>query len=239
MRTGVDDQYLAEGGTGMRALSERPRLLLLEDDPDLGPLLQEALEDSYDVHLARRIREADPAVAAGQFDVMVVDRRLPDGDGVDFVAALRGNHVVTPILMLTALGTVPDRVQGLDMGANDYLVKPFDLDELFARLRAIRRIFGADAAVFRIGDWEFFPESRTIHSPYEGRIQLTERESQLLALLASDPSRTFTRRQILEHVFGPADTQGVVDTYVSYLRRKTEPSIVDTIRGRGYRLGVL
>lgn len=226
-------------GAAARPSPGLPLLLLLEDDPDLGPLLQEALEETYDVMLVQRIEQAHATVRDQEFDVMVVDRRLPDGDGLDFISHLRETHCITPVLVLTALGTVPDRVLGLDTGANDYLIKPFDVDELLARLRAIRRIPGSDGTPTCLGDWEFFPSTRTIYSPYRGRIILTERECQVLSLLASDPTRTFTRRQILENVFGPADSPGVVDTYVSYLRRKTEHAMVDTVRGLGFRLGTL
>lgn len=214
-----------------------PRLLLLEDDPELGPLVAEVLADDYDVALVSCVAAAETLLTRREVDVMVVDRRLPDGDGADFVAVLRRRGVVTPILLLTALGAVHDRVTGLDSGADDYLVKPFDLDELLARLRAIRRVFGADGEPTRIGEWDFFPRTRAIHSPYAGRIILTERESQLLELLASHPGRTFTRRQILSQVFAPGDSTGAVDTYVSYLRRKTDPAIITTVRGRGYCLG--
>lgn len=216
---------------------QRPRLLLVEDDPALGPLLAEALDEEYVVTLVLDVVSAERDADRDAFDVLVVDRRLPDGDGMDLVESLRRGGSVTPMLILTALGTVQDRVSGLDAGANDYLVKPFDLDELLARLRAIRRVFGTDGVPTRIGDWDFFPQSRAIHSPYSGRIILSERESQLLGLLASDPSRTFTRRQILSNVFDSRDSLGVVDTYVHYLRRKTVPEMVTTVRGRGYRLG--
>ncbi|WP_028709409.1 response regulator transcription factor [Propionicicella superfundia] len=216
----------------------RDRLLLVEDDPDLGPLLCEALEDDYDVMLATSLAGGAAETARAEFDVLVIDRRLPDGDGIDLVASLRRTGVATPVLVLTALGTVRDRVDGLDAGANDYLVKPFDLDELLARLRAICRVFGTDGSPTRIGDWDFFPRSRAIHSPYVGRIILSERECQVLELLASDPSRTFSRREILHRVFDAGDSLGVVDTYVHYIRRKTVPEIVTTVRGRGYRLGL-
>lgn len=217
----------------------RPRLLLVEDDSELGPLLTEALEEAYQVVLAVDSASALTAVTGGLFEVCVIDRRLPDGDGLDLVDRLRRDGVDTPILVLTALGTLQDRVRGLDTGANDYLVKPFELDELFARLRAIRRVYGGEGPLIRIGSWEFYPHSRAIYSPYDGRSILTEREAALLQLLASQPGRTFSRQQILSQVFGGGDGPGVVDTYVHYLRRKTDRDIVTTVRGRGYRLGQL
>ena len=167
----------------------------------------------------------------------MIDRRLPTLDGVSIVENLRRSGVTTPMLILTALGTVQDKVRGLDAGANDYLVKPFDFDELFARLRAIRRVVDGEGPFVRIGSWEFYPDSRAVYSPYDGRTILTERESDLLRLLAEYPRKTFGRDEILRTVFDAHDTPGTVDTYVHYLRRKIDPDVVTTVRGRGYRLG--
>jgi two-component system, OmpR family, response regulator QseB len=159
-------------------------------------------------------------------------------DGVEVVRALRRAGIATPVLMLTALASVADRVDGLDAGADDYLVKPFDFAELAARLRALRRVHGDEDVVF-IGDWEFRPASRLINSPYEGRKVLTETEAQLLLLLARHADETLSRERILREVFPAGDSVGTVDTYVHYLRRKTERDIITTVRGRGYRLGQL
>lgn len=216
---------------------ERQRLLLVEDDQRLGPLIEQVLAETYDV---TRVSDGDDGVRVGlegTFDVMVVDRRLPGMDGVTIVETLRARRVVTPILMLTALGSLSDRVNGLDAGANDYLVKPFEFDELLARLRAITRTFTGEGPALPVGDWQFYPESRCIYSPYDGRIQLTVRESALLRLLAQNPLRTFTRRQILDEVFESDEQPGTVDTYVHYVRRKTDKDLITTVRGEGYRLG--
>ncbi len=216
----------------------RPRLLLIEDDDRLAPVMVDYLAESYEVH---RFSDGPGGLRAAleeTFDVMIVDRRLPGMEGTDVVRRVRRARIATPILILTALGAVPDRVEGLDSGANDYLVKPFDFDELLARLRALRRTYD-DRGALPIGDWDFHPDDRVIHSPYLGPIVLSRRESELLALLARNPARTFSRRQILSAVFSPDDTPGTVDTYVHYLRQKTEPSIVLTVRLKGYRLGTL
>ncbi|WP_082104531.1 response regulator transcription factor [Demequina soli] len=217
----------------------RPRLLLAEDDPQLGPLMRGVLESVYEVTLIDDGSDALAAAQERQFDVLVVDRRLPGLDGVSIVETLRRDGIATPTLILTALGTVQDKVRGLDAGANDYLVKPFEFDELFARLRAIRRVVEGEGPFVRIGSWEFYPDSRAVYSPYEGRTILTERETDLLRLLAVHPQKTFSRDEILRAVFDAHDTPGSVDTYVHYLRRKTDPDIVTTVRGRGYRLGML
>lgn len=218
---------------------DRPRLLLAEDDPQLGPLMVRVLSEVYDTELIVDGSAALERALESRFDVLVVDRRLPGIDGVSIVETLRRSGTTTPMLMLTALGTVQDKVRGLDAGANDYLVKPFDFDELFARLRAIRRVADGEGPFVRIGPWEFYPDSRSVYSPYDGRTILTERESDLLKLLAGHPQKTFGRDEILRRVFDATDTPGTVDTYVHYLRRKTEPDIVTTVRGLGYRLGML
>ncbi len=217
----------------------RPRLLLIEDDPQLGPVMRDVLEEVYEVTLEPTGEGGFEAAVTQMFDVMVVDRRLPGADGLNIIEALRAKGVATPMLVLTALGTVHDKVRGLDAGANDYLVKPFEFDELFARLRAIRRVFSGEGPYVRIGSWEFYPESRAVYSPYEGRTILTVRENDLLRLLAVNPARTFTREQILREIFDANDQPGTVDTYVHYVRRKTDPDIITTVRGQGYRLGAL
>jgi DNA-binding response OmpR family regulator len=216
-----------------------PPLLLVEDDPELGPLMADVLGEDYAVTL---VRDGDAGLrtgTTGDFEAIVLDRRLPGKDGVDAVRALRRAGVVTPVLMLTALGAVKDRVEGLDAGADDYLVKPFDFAELAARLRALRRVHGEEEAVIYIGDWEFRPANRLINSPYEGRKVLTETEAHLLSLLAQHADETLSRERILREVFPVGDSVGTVDTYVHYIRRKTERDIITTVRGRGYRLGQL
>ncbi len=217
--------------------TERQRILLVEDDARLGPLIEQVLAEVYDVTRVIDGESGLAAALAGDFDAFVVDRRLPGMDGATLVSTLRDRRIVAPILLLTALGTVRDRVDGLDAGANDYLVKPFEFDELLARLRALTRTFTGEGRELPVGEWRFYPESRCIYSPYEGRIQLTVRESQLLRLLAENPLRTFSRPQILAAVFEAGELPGTVDTYVHYLRRKTDPDLVTTVRGEGYRLG--
>ncbi|GAA2230969.1 response regulator transcription factor [Promicromonospora sukumoe] len=216
-----------------------PRLLLVEDDARLAPIMTDYLSDEYAVtHLADGTAGLRAALD-GSFDVMIVDRRLPGTDGIDLVASVRRAKIPTPILLLTALGTVPDKVVGLDAGANDYLVKPFEFDELMARLRALRRTFEQAEPQISIGSWDYYPGSRCLYSPYGSPVVLTPKENELLTLLAGQPHRTFSRPQIISSVFADADQPGAVDTYVHYLRRKTDPEIIVTVRGLGYRLGTL
>lgn len=215
-----------------------PALLYVEDDQDIAEMTLEALSDVYRID---HVADGDTALQAAlrnRYDVMVIDRRLPGRDGASLVEAIRTARITTPILMLTALGTVPDRVEGLDAGANDYLTKPFDFDELLARLRALRRGFRAEGRRREIGDWTFVPDSQAIHSPTGMRVSLTATENALLELLSASPERVFSREEILRAVFTTADGLGAVDTYVHYVRRKTAPDVIDTVRGRGYRLGI-
>lgn len=172
-----------------------------------------------------------------RYDAMVIDRRLPGMSGTDLLAAIRTAHITTPILLLTALGTITDRVDGLDLGANDYLVKPFDFAELLARLRALRRGFHAVGHRREIGDWLFTPTTQALYSPTDLRIALTSTESALLELLTSSPEHVFTRAQILDAVFPGGESDGTVEAYVHYVRRKSTPELIETVRGRGYRIG--
>lgn len=221
-------------------MNETPRLLLVEDDPELGPLLATMLAEAYTVDLVTDGLEGLQAARSGLHEAMVLDRRLPGRDGLTVLRTLRAEGNRLPVLLLTALGSVRDRIEGLDAGADDYLPKPFDADELLARLRAMRRsaaMISDEGHRVAIGTWDLYPESRALYSPYGDRVILSERECSLLRLLATHPHRTFSRRDILAEVFDGHDAPGTVDTYVHYLRRKAEPAIIHTVRGRGYRVG--
>jgi len=213
------------------------RLLIVEDDPRLGPIMRDVLSTGWTVQLCISAEDGLDAVLARGFDVIVTDRRLPGMSGEELVRELRRRRVGTPILMLTALGEVRDRVEGLDAGANDYLVKPFEFEELGARLRALTRDYAAPVTGIVIGSWTFHPDDHSIDSPYTGRILLTEAESAFLAVLASEPERTFSRDYLLEAVFTRRESPTTVETYVHYLRRKTDRDLIQTVRGAGYRLG--
>jgi DNA-binding response OmpR family regulator len=169
---------------------------------------------------------------------MVVDRGLPAIDGIDLIGRLRARGISTPILILTARGTVADRVEGLDAGAEDYLVKPFEIDELLARLRALLRRHSDTAAVIALGRRRLDIAGRRVVGGGEAVVELSGKEAALLETLARRPSRVFTRPELLAAVFDPEDGQGTVDTYVYYLRRKLGRDIVRTVHGLGYRLGV-
>ncbi len=217
--------------------SARPKVLLIEDDPRLGPATKQTLELDWSVTLVTDVESAFRAVETEVFAVAIVDRRLPDGDGLDFVSWLRGRDNALPVLVLTALGETVDKVEGLDAGSNDYLVKPFEFAELNARLRALTRDYSSGGNGIEIGSWVFFPHNKTLESPYTGRILLTEKEAALLEVLSVQPAVTFSRQQLLTEVFDNSVQEGTVDTYVHYLRRKADTDLIETVRGVGYRLG--
>ncbi|MBB2975187.1 two-component system response regulator QseB [Microbacterium endophyticum] len=219
------------------ASNDRGSVLYVEDDADIAAMTIEMLSETYEVEHAADGEAALRLALQRRYDVMIVDRRLPGMDGVAFIAAVRNARITTPILMLTALGAVDDRVSGLDAGANDYLVKPFDYDELLARLRALRRAFRAEGRRRQLGDWTFTPDSQAIYDPSGFRITLTTTESALLELLSDSPEHVFSREEILSSVFPDGESTNSVDTYVHYVRRKSTPHIIDTVRARGYRAG--
>jgi DNA-binding response OmpR family regulator len=214
------------------------RILVVDDEPAVRDAVDRALRvEGYEVALAGDGREALDAVAGEPPDAMVLDVLMPRLDGLEVCRRLRAAGDRTPVLVLTARDGVADRVGGLDAGADDYLTKPFASTELLARLRAITRVHATGEPVLMVGDWEFRPAARIINSPYSGRIVLSRTEAELLHLLAQHPDETLSRERILREVFPPGDVPGTVDTYVHYLRRKTERDIVTTVRGLGYRVG--
>jgi two-component system response regulator QseB len=227
----VDDVTLPTVGTG-------PHALVVEDDRQLSTLLVELLTDEgYRVDAALDGQRGLHRALTTAPDALFVDRGLPAIDGVDLVRRLRRHGVTAPVLMLTARGTVRDRVEGLDAGAEDYLVKPFDVDELLARLRALLRRHGEDAHELPIGAGRLLVDQRCVVAPGLGSVDLSQRECALLEVLARRPNRVFSREELLDRVFEDADTPGSVDTYVYYLRRKLGRDVVRTVRGTGYRIG--
>jgi DNA-binding response OmpR family regulator len=216
---------------------ELPHLLLAEDDRVLASLLVEVLSDAYLVTQVPDGQAALHAALTRSFDVMVIDRGLPAIEGADLVKRLRSRGLVTPILLLTARGTTADRVEGLDAGAEDYLVKPFEIDELLARLRALLRRHRDQADVLEIGARRLEASSRRVVGGGRAAVELSPRETRLLEILARHPNRVFTRQELLEAVFDSNDGSGAVDTYVYYLRQKLGRTAIRTVHGLGYQLG--
>lgn len=220
------------------------RILLAEDDLRLADVLRESLAEAgwqVDVALNGRIAY-ERLLAGGEFDVALLDWMLPGLDGLTVARRLRSVGVATPILMLTARGDVRDRIDGLDAGADDYLAKPFDLDELLARLRALyRRSSLVGSAPARIGDLVVDPGARRV-TRRGVDIPLSTREFDILYLLAAHPGKVVTRLTILDEVWdGETDLRSnVIDVHVAAIRSKIDkPFGVDsitTLRGVGYRL---
>lgn len=195
-------------------------------------------KEGYRVDVAHDGQQGLHRGLTGGYDAMIVDRGLPVMDGSELVAVLRSRGIDTPAVLLTARGSVADRVEGLDAGAQDYLVKPFEVPELLARVRALlRRPDGR--STLRVGDLCLDRLTRTVRGSAVGDdgVELSEREAALLGVLMSAPRQVFTRGQLLDAVFDGVDSAGAVDTYVHYLRRKLGRGIVHTVHGTGYRLG--
>jgi two-component system, OmpR family, response regulator QseB len=219
---------------------EIPRLLLVEDDVELAALLEPLIAgEGYLVDVAHDAQRGLHLGLGRPYRVMVIDRRLPGMDGLELLVRLRRRSVGARVLMLTALGSHPERVRGLDAGADDYLTKPFDLDELLARIRALDRRFADGADLLPLGAGFLDRLAHDVALSDGSRVPLSPREFDLLYALALRPRAVHTRAQLRARVFPETSAQSVVDTYVYYLRRKLGPQIVRTIRGLGYRIGPL
>ncbi|MCB0932640.1 MAG: response regulator transcription factor [Mycobacterium sp.] len=222
------------------------RILVVDDDRAVRESLRRSLSfNGYTVSLAEDGVEALDAIANERPDAVVLDVMMPRLDGLEVCRQLRSTGDDLPILVLTARDSVSERVAGLDAGADDYLPKPFALEELLARLRALLRRTGpednSDTAVMTFGDLTLDPATREV---YRGKraISLTRTEFALLEMLIANPRRVLTRSRILEEVWGfDFPTSGnALEVYVGYLRRKTEaegePRLIHTVRGVGYVL---
>jgi two-component system response regulator MprA len=226
-------------------MSQGARVLVVDDDPQLREALTRALElDDYQVATANNGAQALEAISARRPDVVVLDVMMPYVGGLDVCRTLRERKDRLPILVLTARDEVGDRVAGLDAGADDYLTKPFALDELRARLRALLRRTASDddaGATLRYEDLELDPGARTVFRG-ERPIDLTRTEYALLELLMRNAGRPLTRDVIMERVWGweSEPTSNSLEVFVGYLRRKTEsdgePRLIHTVRGVGYVL---
>jgi DNA-binding response OmpR family regulator len=220
----------------------QPRVLIVEDDQEISLALQRSLRlEGYEVRLAGDGVVALEEATAFLPDVVILDLGLPRLDGIDVARTLRESDDV-PILMLTARDALDARVEGLDAGADDYLVKPFERQELLARLRALlRRRPPRGSAALRVGDLSLNPDTHEV-TRAERPVELTQREFELLEYLMRNERIVISRQRLLDEVWGydPFSTTNTIEVFVSNLRRKLEsggePRLLHTIRGAGYVL---
>jgi two-component system OmpR family response regulator len=216
------------------------RLLVVEDEPDLLSILSQSLrEQGYAVDTAANGREGLFKAVDGHYDAVVLDVMLPFMDGWKVLQQLRAEGHTVPVLVLTARDTLRDRVTGLDLGADDYLVKPFELDELHARLRAlVRRAVGKANPVIDLGEVQLDTTKRTVLKSGQP-VLLTPREYSLLQLLAMHRGELVSRNMIYDHMFDEEDDtlSNLIDVHVSNLRKKLGRDFIVTRRGHGYLIG--
>jgi two-component system response regulator QseB len=217
------------------------RLLLVEDDSMIGAAAQEGLRrEGHTVDWVRDGREAEVAVSGvgSEYDVVLLDLGLPRRDGLSILRAWRAHGIAVPVVIITARDAVSDRVAGLDAGADDYLVKPFDLDELSARVRAVaRRRAGRSEALVKVGALEVDTSSKRVK--WKGQeVPLSAREYALLEALADRPGAYFTRAQLEERLYGWDEeiASNAVEVHIHALRRKLDPQLIRNVRGLGYTL---
>ena len=219
------------------------RVLVVEDEPKIAALLRRGLsEEGHPTDVATSGEEALWMGEAHEYDVIVLDVMLPGIDGYDTCRTLRARDVWTPVLMLTARNAIEDRVAGLDVGADDYLAKPFSFDELLARLRALQRRGGVERpSVVDVGPLSLDPAAREVHR--DGTlIPLSAKEFALLEALMRHAGEVLSRYQLLERAWDREydNRSNVVDVYISYLRDKIDRPFgthaIETVRGVGYRL---
>ena len=215
------------------------RILVVEDDPVLSDGLKVGLGlYGATLDIVSSCADGQAALAADAFDALVLDLMLPDGSGLDLLTALRSRGDRTPVLLLTALDEVADRIRGLDAGADDYLTKPFDGDELLARIRAlIRRSSGQASSLIGIGDVAIDTAARVVS--HQGReIPLTAREYALVEYLATHRGQVVSRSELYEHLFDEDDDtlSNLLDVHVSNVRKKLGADFITTRRGHGYTI---
>ncbi|MGH9358144.1 MAG: response regulator transcription factor [Terriglobia bacterium] len=230
------------GGVG--ATAWRARILLVEDDPAVSKLLQERMEkDLFAIDISYDGAAAEGLAGAPEYDLVILDLNLPQVDGLDLLQRMRTRNNLVPILVLTGRCGLEDRVNALELGADDYLTKPFEYPELVARVRALlRRLRPSGDAISRLEDLELNRISRTVTRG--GRVvELTPKEFALLEYLMANLGRCLTRDMIMQHVWklSAGSVTNVVDVYINYLRNKLdrdfERKLIRTVRGAGYQMG--
>ncbi|KQB12906.1 response regulator transcription factor [Rhodobacter capsulatus] len=215
------------------------RILIVEDDAVLGAAVRDQVAaDGHSVDWAMRLDQAADALAVAAYDLILLDLMLPDGRGIPFLKTLRTQGVATPVIILTALDQVSDRIEGLNAGADDYLVKPFDLAELTARIGSVaRRYAGNPNPVLKLGELEIDLAARDLRRAGKA-VALTAREWALFELLLSRPGQIFPKRDLEDRLYSFDDEIGsnTLEVHVSRLRKKLGARVIETERGLGYRL---
>ncbi len=213
------------------------RLLLVEDDEILGDGLAAGLKmEGYAVDWLTNDKLADEALKMNCYELVVLDLNLPDMDGLSILRALRARKDETPVLVLTAKDTVPDRVEGLDSGADDFVIKPFELDEVCARLRALaRRNEGRSSPTVEYKGIVLDPASHQVTYNDE-KVELSQKEFEILSFLMGNIGRVVSRARLEESLYSwSSDIESnTVEVHIHYLRKKLDPSIIRTVRGVGY-----
>ena len=216
------------------------RILLIEDDAILGTTVRDhAVADNHSVDWVTRLDAAGDHLDSAAYDLVLLDLMLPDGQGIAFLREQRRRGSVTPVIILTALDQISDRIAGLNAGADDYMTKPFDLSELSARLSAVaRRYSGNPNPLITIGDLQIDLAARSVLC--NGRpVDLTGREWALFEAFVQHPGQVLSKTQLEErlYAFGAEVESNAIEVHVSRLRKKLGHAVVETVRGIGYRLG--
>ena len=215
------------------------RVLLIEDEPSLGQAVEEHIRDAgHAVDRVLRLDDAEAALRAVDYGLVLLDLHLPDGFGLDLLKSMRRGGDARPVIILTARDRIRDRIDGLNAGADDYLVKPFDLDELAARVAAVaRRAAGNPNPVIELGEIEIDRANRELKSAGK-RIDLTAREWAILDQLLRRPNAVVSKEQLEEalYSFDAEIESNAIEVHISRLRKKLGKDMITTIRGVGYRL---
>jgi two-component system OmpR family response regulator len=215
------------------------RVLLVEDDMVLGSAVRDQIAaDGHSVDWVQRLDAAGDYLRAAPYDLVLLDLMLPDGLGLNFLRKRRASGDVTPVIILTALDQISDRIDGLNAGADDYLVKPFDLQELTARLKAVaRRYSGNPNPLVKIGELEIDIAARTIMRAGK-TVTLTAREWALFEAFLQHPGNLFSKSQLEEtlYTFDAEIESNTIEVHISRMRKKLGAGVIETVRGMGYRL---
>ena len=216
------------------------RILLIEDDPGLGNAVRDQIAaEGHMPDLAPTLSYARDLLATMPYDLILLDLGLPEGRGIDFLKTLRAKGSVTPVMILTAHDRITERIEGLNAGADDYMVKPFDLAELSARIAAVaRRYAGNPNPLITLGALKIDLAAHAIHGP-KGQIDLSQREWIIFEALLQRPGQIVSKSQIEDQIyaFDSEVESNTIEVYVSRLRKKLGKDVVQTLRGMGYRLG--